>query len=123
MVPKAKQDTGKSGGKPDIIPEQKPTPSQELPPGQAERGIYAYIGPSVKGVVNNGRIFDGRRPDIIDGIKASAEAAGLSGLMPKISRLVVPDKDIITAKDRIAQGGNSMADAFKAVAEARKETK
>lgn len=76
--------------------------------------IYVYIGPSIRGVVNNGRIFKGS----IDGIKKELEAAakvnGIEDKMPKIERLLIQDKNLSAAKQKLSEGG-VLSEAFKAI--------
>lgn len=75
--------------------------------------IYVYIGPSIRGVVNNGRIFKGS----IDGIKkeliAAVQINGIEDKMPKIERLLVQDKDLSSAKQKLSENGNVLSEAFK----------
>ena len=89
-------------------------------PPEAER-VYVYVGPSLRGVVNNGRIFKGTRENILSGIRAKAEAAGMANKFPKISRMLVADTEVAHAKEQLAKGGNGLSEAYKAILGNKKE--
>lgn len=86
----------------------------DVKPPEAER-VYVYVGPSLRGIVNNGRIFRGTRENILSGIGANAEAAGMAKKLPKISRLLVADTEAAHAKELLAEGGNGLSRAYAAV--------
>ena len=76
-----------------------------------EDGIFVYIGPSIRGVIVSGSIFRGTRDEVRE--KNSAALA----LCPKIERLIVADSEIMSAKKKIKEGGNSVSIAYRAVIE------
>lgn len=77
--------------------------------------VYVYVGPSVRGIVNNGSIMRGTRSEILTGIKQNAEARNVGNIFPKISKLLVADSDVAHAKEQLAAGDNGLSRAFKAV--------
>ncbi|MBQ8208113.1 MAG: hypothetical protein IJZ89_05210 [Clostridia bacterium] len=76
-----------------------------------EDGIFVYIGPSIRGVIQNGSIFRGTKDEVLE--KNSAALA----FCPKIERLIVSDSEIMSAKKKIKEGGNSVSIAYRAVIE------
>lgn len=76
-----------------------------------EDGIFVYIGPSVRGLIQNGSIFRGTRDEILQKNSAALE------FCPKIERLIVSDSEIMSAKKKIKEGGNSVRIAYRAVIE------
>ena len=68
--------------------------------------VYMYLGPSLRGIVNNGRIFKGTKENILSEIKANAEAAGMINKFAKISRLLVADTEV---------AGNGISRAYAAI--------
>lgn len=77
--------------------------------------VYVYLGPSLRGIVNNGRIFKGTKENILSEIKANAEAAGMMKKFAKISRLLVADTEVAHAKEQLAKGGNGISRAYAAI--------
>lgn len=77
--------------------------------------VYVYVGPSVRGVVNNGSVMRGTRSEILAGIKQNAEARNVGDKFPKISKLLVADSDVAHAKEQLAAGDNGLSRAFRAV--------
>ncbi len=71
--------------------------------------IFVYIGPSVRGIIQNGSIFRGERGAVL-GKNASAIE-----FCPKIERLIVADREIMSAKKKLKEGGNSISLAYAAV--------
>lgn len=92
----------------------------DVKPPEAAR-VYVYVGPSLRGVVNNGRIFKGTRENILSEIRTNAEAAGMAKKFPKISRMLVADTEVAHAKEQLAKGGNGLSEAYKAILGNEKE--
>lgn len=72
-------------------------------------GIFVYIGPTIRGVVQNGSIFRGTETEIINNIAAPAERKA------HIKRLIVRDAELHTAKEKLKTGGNSISAAYRAL--------
>ena len=77
--------------------------------------IYVYVGPSVRGIIQNGSIFRGSRKAVLEQNAAAIEVC------PKIERLIVADYTIMSAKAKIKEGGNSLNTAYLAVLEKTQE--
>ena len=58
-----------------------------------EPQIFVYLGPSIRGVVTNGRIFSGSRAEVIKSLENAIMA------YPQIERLIVADREVAKAKD------------------------
>lgn len=88
-----------------------------------ERRVYVYIGPSIKGVITCGGVFGGSKKEILSRIEVSAKAAGVESLVEKIGRLIIEDKNVAAARDKLREGENSLSIAYKAIAAERKDHK
>lgn len=77
--------------------------------------VYVYVGPSMRGVVNNGSIFRGTKSEILAGIKQNAEARNVGDKFPKMSKLLIADSEVAHAKEQLAAGDNGLSRAFRAV--------
>lgn len=74
-----------------------------------ESGVFVYIGPSIRGIVQNGSIFTGT----INEVKAKLSTA--IEKYPKVERLIIRDVDLAEAREKIKSGGNSLSIAFNAL--------
>ncbi len=65
----------------------------EKKPAESKARIWIYLGPSIRGVVTNGRIFSGTKSDVVklleNGIKD----------YPQIERLIVADHEVTKARN------------------------
>jgi len=80
----------------------KPKPSTAK-----DNGVFVYVGPSIRGTIQNGSIYCGTRESVIGSLCSAIEK------FPMIERLIVADKDIVSAKQKIAHGNNSLSLAFR----------
>lgn len=72
-----------------------------------KKGVYVYLGPSIRGVIQNGSIYCGTRTQILETLKTAVESH------PMIERLIVEDVDIMAAKEKINKGDNLLSIAYK----------
>ncbi len=70
-------------------------------------GIFIYIGPSIRGVIQQGSIYRGTRDAVLASLAFAIEKH------PKIKALIVADADIVSAKQKIKAGGNSLSNAYR----------
>lgn len=98
----------------ETVSEAPPAEAKAEPP-QEKSGVFAYLGPNIKGVINNGSIFTGTKSAIASVVKKRVEDAGQGAKMPKIARLIVADADISTAKALLRKGENALSEAYKAI--------
>lgn len=77
------------------------------PKAADDGGIYVYVGPSIRGTIQNGSIHRGTRESVMETLRFAIEK------FPMIERLIVADKDIASAKTKIAHGNNSLSLAFR----------
>lgn len=98
----------------ETVSEAPPAEAKAEPP-QEKSGAFAYLGPNIKGVINNGAIFVGKRGEVVDAVKKRVENAGLGAKMLKIARLIIADVDITKAKAQLGAGGNALSEAYKAI--------
>lgn len=82
---------------------------------KAEKKVFVYLGPTVKGVITNGRIFGGTKEEILKTVEESAEAVGLGKKMAKIARLIVADNEISSVKRQLEAGDNGISLAYNAI--------
>ena len=78
-----------------------------------ESGVFVYIGPTIRGAVQNGSIFRGTETEVKDKIAALVEDK------EHIKRLVVRDVDLSAAKEKLRKGGNSLSVAYRAMLTAK----
>lgn len=74
-------------------------------------GIFIYIGPTIRGVIQKGSIYRGTRESVLSSL------AFAIGKHPEIKRLIVADNEIMSAKQKIAIGGNSLSNAYRVLAD------
>ena len=74
-------------------------------------GVYVYLGPSIRGVIQKGTIFRGAKGEIVKRFSSSE-------LLPDIDKLIVPDKELISVKSKIEQGGNPYSYAYRRLSSA-----
>lgn len=72
-------------------------------------GIFIYLGPSIRGVIQTGTIYRGTRAQVCEKLKAAIDK------YPKIERLIVADVELAAAKEKIRNGGNSLSLAYKSL--------
>lgn len=89
--------------------------SKDNIPSADERRVYAYLGPSIRGVIITGAIYTGTRKQVLEQLKPAIDK------FPKIERLVVVDKEITAAREKIKTSGNSLNAAYVALLNASKE--
>lgn len=79
----------------------------------AKIGVFIYLGPSIRGVIQNGSIYRGTRESVLSSIAFAIEK------YPKIERLIVADNEIVSAKQKIAVGGNSLSNAYRTLSDTK----
>lgn len=72
-------------------------------------GVFVYIGPTVRGIIQNGSIYRGTRKGVL------AKLAFAINKYPKIERLLVRDTELAEAREKINNGVNSLSVAFRAL--------
>lgn len=78
-----------------------------------EEHIFVYLGPSKSGLIQAGSIFKARSKSEIPDIALALEK------IPKIAQLIVRDTEIRATQEKLKQGNNAVANAYKAIAEAQ----
>lgn len=76
-------------------------------------GVFIYLGPSIRGVIQKGSIYRGTRESVLSSIAFAIEK------YPQIERLIVADNAIVSAKQKIAVGGNSLSNAYRALSDTK----
>ena len=74
-----------------------------------DSGVYVYVGPSIKGVIQESTIYHGSLEAIHRKLAAAIEK------YPKIARLIVKDTELSAARAEIRKGGTSLAHAYETV--------
>lgn len=65
-------------------------------------GIFMYLGPSIRGVVQSGSIYRGTREQICDALAPAIKK------FPEIEKFVFADAEIATARKQIRATGNHL---------------
>ena len=76
-------------------------------------GVFIYLGPSIRGVIQKGSIYRGTRESVLSSIAFAIEK------YPKIERLIIADSEIVSAKKKIAVGGNSLSSAYRELSDTK----
>ncbi len=74
-------------------------------------GVYVYLGPSIRGVIQKGTVFHGAKGEIVKRFSSSE-------MLPDIEKLIVPDKELISVKSKIEKGGNPYSYAYRRLSNA-----
>ncbi len=72
-------------------------------------GIYVYIGPSIRGIVQNGSIFRGTREDVEEKLASVIER------YPQIKRMLIKDTELAEAREKIKTSGNGLNATYNAL--------
>lgn len=80
-------------------------------PSTVKDGVFIYIGPSIRGIIQKGSIYRGTRANVLASLAFAIEK------YPKIERLIVADTDIVSAKQKITVGGNSLSNAYRTLSD------
>ena len=71
--------------------------------------VYVYIGPSIRGVIQNATIYHGKRSEVF------GQLSGAIGTYPEIETLIVEDTELASAREKIRAGGNAYSIAYKSL--------
>lgn len=96
------------------VTESSPEPIPEIIPESVieRRGVWVYVGPSIRGIVTNGGIYRGTKSEVLSGLPGGWQK------YPQIERLIVSDKSLAKAREQIRQGKGGITVAYNAVAAA-----
>ena len=70
------------------------------------KGIYVYIGPSIRGLIINGSIRKGTKTSIFEGLGNRAEK------YPLIKKLLIIDTELSKARQKLSSGDNAISIAY-----------
>ncbi len=84
---------------------ESPAPIKTVEKASEKSGVFVYLGPSIRGVINNGSVFSGTKSEI-------SERIPRCDFNPQIEKLIVPDHEIAAVKAKIKNGGNTYSKAF-----------
>ncbi|MGM9640379.1 MAG: hypothetical protein ACI3V3_03335 [Faecousia sp.] len=76
-------------------------------------GFCAYIGPTIRGVIQHGTIYDGNKQDALKSpaLRRSVDA------YPEIAGLLVPGYNLMDARSKIKTPGSLLCVRYKALAD------
>lgn len=74
-----------------------------------ETKARVYLGPTIRGVIQNGSIFTGTEEEIANILKDA------TGRYPNIAKLVVDYTEVAEVRNKIKNGVNSYAVAYKSL--------
>ena len=81
---------------------------KNAPVTEEKTEIYVYIGPTVRGVLQSGTVYRGKKSDIIGKIAEK---------YPQIEKLTVKSSELADARRKIQSGEGIIALAYKALSE------
>ena len=70
------------------------------PKAKVPCGLCAYLGPSIRGVVQNGTIYEGSRETVLEQLSGQIEQ------YPRIAKLIIPGEELPDARVKIKNKGN-----------------
>ncbi|MGN0686677.1 MAG: hypothetical protein ACI4KA_01060 [Oscillospiraceae bacterium] len=73
--------------------EPKPVVQAAEKPKENEVRIWVYLGPSIRGIVTNGRVFRGYRAEVIKSLENGLKE------YPQIERLIVADREVAKSRN------------------------
>lgn len=73
--------------------------------------VFVYLGPTIRGVITNGGIFTGTKPEILKRFEKGVEK------FPQIRRLIIADRNLAKAREMLANGEGAISVAYKKLAE------
>lgn len=73
--------------------EPKPVVQATEKPKENEVRIWVYLGPSIRGIVTNGRVFRGSRAEVIKSLENGIKE------YPLIERLIVADREVAKSRN------------------------
>lgn len=73
--------------------EPKPVVQAAEKPKKNEARIWVYLGPSIRGIVTNGRVFRGSRAEVIKSLENGIKE------YPQIERLIVADREVAKSRN------------------------
>ena len=76
--------------------------AEKVPESASESRIWVYLGPSIRGIITNGSIHKGSRSEILKKFEGGIEK------YPKIERLIVADRNVAEAKERLNEKKGSI---------------
>lgn len=80
-----------------------------------EPHVFVYLGPTIRGVITNGGIFEGSVQEILKRFEKSIEK------YPQIKRLIIADISVAKAREMLAKGEGAISVAYKKLAQSIKK--
>lgn len=77
--------------------EQAEQSEQDVQNAAAESRVWVYLGPSIRGVVTNGRIYFGSKAEIVESFGGKLKD------YPQIERLIVADHNVAKARSDLKE--------------------
>ncbi len=71
------------------------------------KGVFVYLGPTIRGIVTNGMIIFGTKADVFERLSGGLEK------YPLIAKLVFRDKNVAAAREKISNKTGSVYVAYK----------
>ena len=78
-------------------------------------GIWCYIGPNLRGLINHNKIFRGTRAEVLKQAERVLEA------YPEAQRLIVAGENLTRDRERAGTPGNAIYEIYKALEKKEKE--
>ncbi len=101
-----KKDTATSGGpvqEPSTVSaDSAPVKKNKAKAGGPPSGFYIYIGPNIRGLIQNGNIYRGTRASVLAALQTAIEK------YPLIKTLVIPGDSLPAAHQKVKTSGNAL---------------
>lgn len=80
------------------------------PESPESMGFFVYLGPSIRGVIQNASIYNGSRAEVEQFLAGAIEQ------FPRIRRLLIPGEILAEERQKIRTPGNALYIAYKKLA-------
>lgn len=78
-------------------------------PPKPEAGVFIYVGPTIRGVIQEGTVYAGTRADVLSRVSAAVDA------IPGVADLIVPAENVSAVRHQIKHGTNLYSIAYRKV--------
>lgn len=85
----------------------KREPGGQGTPRTEKPGVYVYVGPTVRGVIQEGTIYAGKKAEVLARVGAAIDA------FPRVADLIVPAGTVAAVRHQIKNGTNLYSIAYR----------
>lgn len=87
-----------------------PVEAEKAPDRKRQKGVWVYIGPNLKGLVQSGNIYRGSREDVLKALEGAVKEK------PEVKTLLVSGEALGEARIKVKTPGNALYTTYKKLA-------